>query len=328
MKINRKISVINFYDSNRSKSQIKWIILHYVGAVSTAKNNADYFYNTFRGASAHYFVDEKEIWQVVEDSDSAWAIGADKYYTDARNTNSISIEMCCYKNSKGKLDIKEEVVNKAIELTKYLMKKYDIDVEHVIRHYDATRKVCPAPFVNDESRWQDFKKALGGSSTSSSTSSSNSEKVIATVKVIADVGLNCRKKATTSSDIVKAFVKGTSLKIYEISGNWGRTNDGWVCLDYTDYKKSTGTSSTSSYKTGRYEVTATVLNVRKGPGINYDYLTFSELTSNAQKQVKQKCGYEANGLVKGVQCDVSEVSGNWGKIPSGWICLDYCKKLS
>lgn len=327
MKINRKISVINFYDSNRSKNQIEWIILHYVGAVSTAKNNADYFYSTFRGASAHYFVDENEIWQVVEDNDSSWAIGADKYYTGARNTNSISIEMCCYTNSKGKLDIKEEVVNKAIELTKYLMKKYDIDVEHVIRHYDATRKVCPAPFVNDESRWQDFKKALGGSSTSSSTSSSNSEKVIATVKVTADVGLNCRKKATTSSDIVKAFVKGTSLKIYEISGNWGRTNDGWVCLDYTDYKKSTGTSSTSSYKTGRYEVTATVLNVRKGPGINYDYLTFSELTSNAQKQVKQKCGYEANGLVKGVQCDVSQVSGNWGKIPSGWICLDYCKKI-
>ena len=327
MKINRKISVINFYDSNRSKNQIEWIILHYVGAVSTAKNNADYFYSTFRGASAHYFVDENEIWQVVEDNDSSWAIGADKYYTDARNTNSISIEMCCYKNNDGKLDIKESVVEKTIELTKYLMDKYDIDVDHVIRHYDATRKVCPAPFVNDESRWQDFKKALGGRSTSSSTSSSNSEKVIATVKVTADVGLNCRKKATTSSNIVKAFVKGTSLKIYEISGNWGRTNDGWVCLDYTDYKKSTGTSSTSSYKTGRYEVTATVLNVRKGPGINYDYLTFSELTSNAQKQVKQKCGYEANGLVKGVQCDVSQVSGNWGKIPSGWICLDYCKKI-
>lgn len=161
MKINRKISLINFYDSNRSKNQIKWIILHYVGAVSTAKNNADYFYSTFRGASAHYFVDEKEIWQVVEDSDSSWAIGADKYYTDARNTNSISIEMCCYTNYKGKLDIKESVVEKAIELTKYLMEKYDIDADHVIRHYDATRKICPAPFVNDSTRWKKFEEKLG-----------------------------------------------------------------------------------------------------------------------------------------------------------------------
>lgn len=173
MTINRKISLINFYDSNRSKSAIKYIILHYVGAVSTAKNNAEYFYDKFRGASAHYFIDENEIWQVVEDNDSAWAIGANKYYTDARNTNSISIEMCCYKNSKGKLDIKEAVVNKAIELTKELMKKYDIDANHVIRHYDATRKMCPAPFVSDESRWNNFKKALGGNSTTGSSDNSS-----------------------------------------------------------------------------------------------------------------------------------------------------------
>lgn len=326
MKINRKISLINFYDSNRSKDKIDWIILHYVGAVSTAKNNADYFYSTFRGASAHYFVDEKEIWQVVEDNDSAWAIGANKYYTDARNTNSISIEMCCYKKN-GKLDIKEAVVNKAIELTKYLMDKYDIDVDHVIRHYDATRKVCPAPFVNDESRWDDFKKALGDKTTSSSSG----DKVIDTVKVTADAGLNCRKKPTTNSDIVTAFAKGTSLKIYEVDGNWGRTDKGWVCLDYTDYKKSSSSSSSSSsskkYTTGRYEVTATVLNVRTGPGTNYSYKKYSQLTSNAQKQVLQKCGYKPNGLCKGVQCDVSEVKNNWGKIPSGWICLDYCKKI-
>lgn len=322
MKINRKISVINFYDSNRSKSAIKYIILHYVGAVSTAKNNADYFYSTFRGASAHYFVDENEIWQVVEDNDSSWAIGADKYYTGARNTNSISIEMCCYTNSKGKLDIKEEVVNKAIELTKYLMEKYDIDVDHVIRHYDATRKVCPAPFVNDESRWQDFKKKLGQKDTSNSD---ESETVITTVKVTHQNGLNLRKEANTSSSIIKAFPQNTSLKIYEIKNNWGRTDGGWVCLDYTDSSNNTNTSS--KYSTGRYEVNCDVLTVRKGPGTNYDWLRYSQLTSNAQKQIYEKSGSKPNGLCKGVQCDVSQVSGNWGKIPSGWICLDYCKKI-
>lgn len=143
------------------------------------------------------------------------------------------------------------------------------------------------------------------------------DKAIDTVKVTANSGLNCRKEATTDSDIVKAYIKGTSLKIYEINGKWGKTDDGWICLDYTDYKKNTNTSSsTSSYTIGRYEVIADVLNVRTGPGTKYDYLKFNELTSNAQKQVKEKCGYEANGLVKGVLVDVSQVSGNWGKIPS------------
>lgn len=156
-----------------------------------------------------------------------------------------------------------------------------------------------------------------------------SDKVIITVKVTASDGLNLRKEPNTSSGILKAFTKGTSLKIYEIKNNWGRTNDGWICLDYTDYSKSTTTSSTTStkkYRTGRYVVNTEVLTVRKGAGTNYDWLKYSELTSNAQSQVYSKCGYKPNGLCAGVVCDVSEVKENWGKIPSGWICLDYCKK--
>lgn len=165
MTINRKISLINFSDLNRKNENIKFIILHYVGAVSTAKNNAEYFYDKYRGASAHYFVDDKEIWQVVEDNDASWAIGADKYYTDARNSNSISVEMCCYYMQNGNINVAKEVEEKAVELVKMLMKKYNIDVNHVIRHYDATRKNCPAPFVKDEERWENFKKKLQEQST-------------------------------------------------------------------------------------------------------------------------------------------------------------------
>lgn len=159
MNINKKISKINFTDSNRSKSQIKYIAIHYVGAVSTAKNNADYFYSTYRGASAHYFVDDNEIWQVVEDNDTAWHVGSNKYYCNARNSNSIGVEMCCYKNN-GVLDISQKTINHTIELVKSLMKKYSIPVENVVRHYDVTRKNCPAPFVKDLTRWNNFKAAL------------------------------------------------------------------------------------------------------------------------------------------------------------------------
>lgn len=160
--------------------------------------------------------------------------------------------------------------------------------------------------------------------------STNTDKVIDTVKVTADAGLNCREKATTDSDVVKAFTKGTSLKIYEINGEWGKTDGGWVCLTYTDYKKentSNSSNSSNKYTTGRYEVTCDVLTVRTGPGTDYDWLRYSQLTANAQKQVYEKSGSKPNGLVNGVQCDVSEIAGNWGKIPSGWICLDYCKKI-
>ena len=155
------------------------------------------------------------------------------------------------------------------------------------------------------------------------------ETKVDTIKVTAKEGLNIRKEPNTECSILGAYVYNSSKDIYEIKGNWGRTQDGWICLDYTDYSKSTNTSNTTStkkYTTGRYIVNTEVLTVRKGPGTNYDWLRYSELTSNAQSQVYSKCGYKPNGLCAGVICDVSEIKGKWGKIPSGWICLDYCKK--
>lgn len=87
------------------------------------------------------------------------------------------------------------------------------------------------------------------------------------------------------------------------------------------------------FTTGRYVVTADVLTVRSTPEIpknDNNWLRFGELTTNAQVQVKnlsKNLGYIPNGLVKGVVCDVSEVKNTcWGKIPSGWINLNYCRK--
>ena len=158
MEIKTKLTKVN--RTVMSNKQNLYIVIHYVGAVSSAKANADYFYSVNRQASAHYFVDENEIWQVVSEKDSAWHCGTNgRYYNNCRNANSIGIEMCCF-NNNGTLDIKEEVVNKTIELTKELMSKYNIPVENVIRHYDVTHKCCPAPFVNNPSRWNDFKARL------------------------------------------------------------------------------------------------------------------------------------------------------------------------
>lgn len=161
MDIIKNLTVTNYTKAlNRS---IKYIVMHYVGAVSTAQNNASYFKKEYRGASAHYFVDDKNIVQVVEDKDISWHCGANTYYCNARNSNSIGVEMCCYKNSEGKLDISENVEANAIELVKDLMKKYNIPIENIVRHYDVTHKKCPAPFVTNEVRWNNFKKKLQGS---------------------------------------------------------------------------------------------------------------------------------------------------------------------
>lgn len=144
----------------RDDRKIEYIVVHYVGAVSTAKNNTIYFKDTYRGVSAHYFVDDTSIWQCVEEKDRAWHCGgALIYYNKARNDNSIGIEMCCFMNN-GKLDISEKTIANTIKLVKDVMKRYNIPVENVVRHYDVTHKKCPAPFVDDALRWADFKRRL------------------------------------------------------------------------------------------------------------------------------------------------------------------------
>lgn len=93
-------------------------------------------------------------------------------------------------------------------------------------------------------------------------------------------------------------------------------------------KEANNKTKSSKYQTGNYRVTdARVLNVRTGPGTKYPYLKFDELTKNAQEQVLSLLGAKVNGYVNGVAFSVSEISGKWGKTPSGWVYLEYCKKI-
>lgn len=51
-----------------------YIVIHYTGNLTdTAKNNANYFRDADRGASAHLFVDESDVYEVVSLNDTAWA---------------------------------------------------------------------------------------------------------------------------------------------------------------------------------------------------------------------------------------------------------------
>lgn len=155
--IQRKISSYNY--SSRNGNSIKYIVLHYTGNKGdTAKNNVDYFYGGDRNASAHYFVDDNSIWQSVEESNSAWSVGDGKGQYGITNQNSISIEMCC--NSSG--IISEKTETNALELVKYLMSKYNISISNIVRHYDASRKICPNWSADNWNRWTTFKNKLNG----------------------------------------------------------------------------------------------------------------------------------------------------------------------
>lgn len=155
--IQKMISAYNHYKGNN----IQYIVIHDVGTRSTARNNVVYFSGGNRNASAHYFVDDGSIWQSVEDFNGAFHVGDGYGRYGITNTNSIGIEMCL---PNGVVTAKTE--QNTIELTQYLMKKYNLPVSRVVRHYDASRKNCPTQFNLDGkwTRWFAFKNKLQGAS--------------------------------------------------------------------------------------------------------------------------------------------------------------------
>lgn len=150
----------NFTKGNNKQN--KWIVIHYTANNGdTAIANCKYFESVYRGASANWFVDEKSAWLCVKEEDTAWHVGSTKgYYNSCRNYNSVGIELCSRKDEYGRYYFLDETVKNAQELTKELMKKYNIDIDHVVRHYDVTHKICPRPFVENEIAWQVFKQGL------------------------------------------------------------------------------------------------------------------------------------------------------------------------
>lgn len=160
------------YGKQRNVRDIKYIVIHYTGNDGdNAKNNCLYFQRKIVKASAHYFVDDYGLKQSVPDNYVAYSVGGKKYpytnplaYGKCVNSNSISVELCdCRKN--GTYDFTSKTIQNAVVLVKDLMKKYNVPIERVIRHYDVVGKVCPKPFVNDTNAWNNFKSKLIGGGT-------------------------------------------------------------------------------------------------------------------------------------------------------------------
>ena len=150
----------NFGTHNTSvrKGKIEYIVIHYVGATGDAKANIKYYNKrTTTKASADFYVGfSGDVWQYNPDPVTryCWAVGGRKLsngggslYGIAKNSNCVSIEMCV-RNKGSKADtsrdwyFEDATVQSTIELTKELMRRYNVPVDHVIKHYDITGKNC------------------------------------------------------------------------------------------------------------------------------------------------------------------------------------------
>ena len=206
------------YGGARALNTIRYLVYHYTGNDGdTDEGNGKHFHNHIVKASAHYFVDDDSVTQSVPDNYAAYSVGGKcqsnhhPLYKVCTNSNSISIEMCdCYKN--GVVEITDKTLDNAIELGKALMKKYNIPIDRVIRHYDVNGKACPNcnNFLNDAT-WNTFKSRLNGDHVAVPKPTSTPTKNNNTVKTNYDGWV-----ARLQSELNEQFDKG--LKVDGLKG--------------------------------------------------------------------------------------------------------------
>lgn len=116
------------------------------------------------------------------------------------------------------------------------------------------------------------------------------------------------------------FGKDTDDAVRKFQRDNGLEDDGIVGTQ--TQAKLYGSSNKTSYTPGEYTLIVDLVCVRTGAGRNNRQKTKKELTADGQKHSNE------NGcLRKGTNVTVQEVSmvgsDAWGRIPSGWIALNY-----
>ena len=130
-----------------------WFTIRRIGV--TAKNNRDFFQGLKDSgetyASSHFIIGlEGEIIQCIPCNEIA-------YTSNERNIDTVSIE-CCIPDDTGKFA--DSTYQSLVRLVTWLMGRYNLTTDDVIRHYDVNGKNCPKYFVEHEDAWLAFKTDL------------------------------------------------------------------------------------------------------------------------------------------------------------------------
>ena len=147
--------------------------------------------------------------------------------------------------------------------------------------------------------------ATTGSNTGTTTGSGRTGTVTANE-------LNIRQSPSTTATSVGKYVKGNTVTILETSNGWGRTDKGWISLQYVNLSGTTGT--TTGTNTGTNTGTTTTTGGTKG------VVTATQLNirESAATTAAQKGSYSY-----GDRITILETSNGWGRTDKGWVSLSY-----
>lgn len=160
-----KFIKVNQYSRPAAKlNGVRKAVLHYTANNGASAQNHFNYFNDLEGryASAHLFVDWKEALCIIPLNEIAYHCNDGKFrdIPELRpngNFLSIGVEMCLEKDGS----FHPETIRRTEDVFVELCKKYNLDpIKDIVRHFDITRKNCPAPWVANEKEFIAFKNRV------------------------------------------------------------------------------------------------------------------------------------------------------------------------
>lgn len=276
MNIQNAYLSINQYSRPGIKRQAtKKLVIHWVGnAGSSAMGNRNYFeslkyqkpYESLKYqekyASSQFIIGlNGEIIACMPEDEVAHHAG-----NYNMNLNSIGIENC-HPDWGGKFN--NQTYTSLIELLAHLCKKYGLNQNDIIRHYDVTGKVCPKYYVEHQDAFEQLKadvaNKLGNDYIKQVFNvppiTSNSYD---TYRVCYN-GTNIRRGPSLNSAVAYQKNSGEEVHVVGSENGFYKLDDGnYIRMGYA-YK----TSSAAVQSGSNYRVLYNGTNIRKGPGLGY-----------------------------------------------------------
>ena len=127
----------NFGSKKRKKNQIKFIIFHYTG-MKSEKAAIKRLTDVKSNVSCNYFIKKNgEIISMVPDLYTAWHAGKSSWKNyQFLNKSSIGIEITNPGHSHGYKQFSNFQIISLIKLSKFLIKKYKINLKNILGHSD------------------------------------------------------------------------------------------------------------------------------------------------------------------------------------------------
>ena len=319
--------------SGQRNHVIDTITIHCVVGQCSVETLGAVFAPTSRQASSNYGVGyDGKIGMYVEEKNRSWCTSS-----AANDHRAITIEVAS--DTTEPYAVRDKAFAALIDLVTDICKRNNIKklvwsdnksdrVNHkngcnMTVHRDYANKSCPGKYLYDrhDEIIAEVNKRLGVSAPKPQAPAPTTTSAVKKNDVV-----SIAKDATYYDGVkaVPAWVKNKTWIVKEVKGDRAvidKSVDGKnsICsainTKYLTVAKTTATTppKAETFKPYLVKITASVLNIRKGPGTNYG-------TNGAIKN-------------KGVYTIVDEATGKgatkWGKLKSGagWISLDYAKKM-